>query len=62
MKKRERFVNILSEGKINPNQIWVDTETGVNYLFVIGGDAGGLTPLINAEGKPIISNEYVKQI
>lgn len=33
-----------------------DTETGVNYLFQQGGYAGGLTPLLDREGKPIISS------
>lgn len=33
----------------------VDKETGVNYLFVSDGSAGGLTPLLDAEGKPVIT-------
>ena len=35
----------------------VDKETGVNYLFVHRGDGGGLTPLLDADGKPIISKD-----
>ena len=35
----------------------VDTETGVNYLFVHRGYGGGLTPLIDADGKPIITKD-----
>ena len=31
-----------------------DKETGVNYLFIASGFAGGLTPLLDAEGKPVI--------
>ena len=30
-------------------------ETGVNYLFIANGFGGGLTPLLDAEGKPIIT-------
>lgn len=30
-------------------------ETGVNYLFIASGVSGGLTPLLDAEGKPVIT-------
>ena len=33
----------------------IDKETGVNYLYVCRGYGGGLTPLLDAEGKPIIT-------
>ena len=36
--------------------IYVDKETGVNYLFIASGYAGGLT-LLDAEGKPVITKE-----
>ena len=36
----------------------IDTETGVNYLFVQGGYAGGLTPLLDKNGKPVITPPY----
>lgn len=35
--------------------IYVDKETGVNYLFVRNGYSGGLTPLLEADGKPVIT-------
>ena len=35
--------------------IIVDKETGVNYLMVRSGYGAGLTPLIDAEGKPIVT-------
>ena len=35
--------------------IIVDKETGVNYLLVRTGYGAGLTPLINADGKPIVT-------
>ena len=31
-----------------------DRETGTEYLFVQSGYAGGLTPLLGADGKPIV--------
>ena len=39
----------------------VDKETGVNYLYVHRGYGGGLTPLIDAEGKPIITKDGYKK-
>jgi hypothetical protein len=36
-------------------RIIVDTETGVNYLYVQDGYGGGLTPLLDAKGNPIVS-------
>ena len=35
----------------------VDKETGVNYLFVHRGYGGGLTPLLDADGKPVVTKE-----
>ena len=35
--------------------IIIDTETGVNYLFYASGYAGGLTVLLDSEGKPVIT-------
>ena len=39
----------------------VDKETGVNYLFVHRGYGGGLTPLLDADGKPIITKDFYKK-
>lgn len=54
-KKEERFVKIWSEGAFGSNEIWVDLKTGVNYLWHASGYAGGLTVLVDAQGKPIIT-------
>lgn len=42
-------------GKVNAPLIIVDTETGVNYLFYKAGYAGGLTPLLNSDGTPVVT-------
>ena len=52
---KKRFIKIYDDGAFGSNEIWVDTQTGVNYLFHASGYAGGLTPLLDREGKPIIS-------
>ena len=53
-KKEDRFVKVHSEA-MGGRIILVDKVTGVNYLFVQSGYAGGLTPLLDRDGKPIIS-------
>ena len=55
MAKEDRFEKVYSQGTLNVTEIWVDRETGVNYVFHQGGYAGGLTPLLDREGKPVIS-------
>lgn len=36
-------------------EIWVDKVTGVNYLYRRDGYSGGLTPLLDADGKPVVT-------
>lgn len=55
MAKGERFEKVYSQGTMNVTEIWVDKETGVNYVFHVGGYAGGMTPLLDRDGKPVIS-------
>ena len=54
-KKEKRFVKTYSQGTMDVIEILVDRETGVNYLFRTNGYAGGMTPLLDREGKPIIT-------
>ena len=42
-------------GLIKQASIIIDKETGINYLFVEEGYAGGLTPLLGKDGKPIVT-------
>lgn len=37
-------------------QIFVDQEIGVNYLLVMSGFGLSVTPLLNAEGQPVITS------
>jgi len=57
MADEKRFVKIYSQSGFADNlmQIWVDRETGVNYLYSAGGYAGGLTVLLNRDGTPVVS-------
>mgnify|MGYP006927005901 FL=1 len=51
----KRFEKVYSQGALENIEILVDKQTGVNYLFVASGYAGGLTPLLDCDGKPVIS-------
>lgn len=53
-KKEERFIKVHSEN-LGSELILVDKLTGVNYLFVSQGYAGGLTPLLNPDGTPVVT-------
>ena len=55
MAKNDRFEKVYSQGTVNVTEIWVDKETGVNYIFHASGYAGGMTPLLDWDGKPVVS-------
>ena len=54
MTKDKRFEKIYSQS-MGSMEIWVDKETGVNYLYHQSGYAGGLTVLLDKDGNPVIS-------
>ncbi|MGN0984983.1 MAG: DUF6440 family protein [Candidatus Enterenecus sp.] len=58
MAKEKRFEVVQEHGGgFGPYcQVLLDTATGVQYLFVQNGNAGGLTPLLDREGKPMLWN------
>ena len=56
MKKEKRF-EVLHEENISGLKsvsILRDKETGVQYLLTVAGYAGGLSPLLDKDGKPIV--------
>ncbi|MBQ2827604.1 MAG: xylan 1,4-beta-xylosidase [Clostridia bacterium] len=55
MNKDKRFEKIYSQGAVDVIEIWVDKETGVNYVFHQSGYAGGMTPLLDRDGKPVVT-------
>ena len=59
-KNNNRFEKVYSQGTLSGIEIWVDKETGVNYLFHFSGYAGGLTPLLNKDGTPVITRTVPK--
>ena len=58
-KKDKRFVVVHKEGSelatSGYSQLIVDKETGVTYLFIKSGYGAGLTPLLDHDGKPVIT-------
>ncbi len=57
--KDSRFVIVLKEGNSLKDeglrQILVDKETGVNYLALKSGYGLGITPMLDKDGKPIVT-------
>lgn len=51
----QRFEKVFSQGMVSVTEIWVDRETGVNYLFHRDGNAAGFTPLLDKDGRPVVS-------
>lgn len=56
MKQEKRFVRVHTESSgFEVSSIWVDQKTGVSYFWHSSGNAGGLTPLLDREGRPVIT-------
>lgn len=49
------FEKVYHQGTLDVMEIWVDRKTGVNYLWHASGNAGGLTPLLDENGRPIVT-------
>lgn len=60
MAKDKRFEKVYSQGGLACMEIWVDKETGVNYLYHQSGYSGGLTPLLDKDGNVIVTPVYSK--
>ena len=52
--KEKRFIKVYSES-MGENQIFVDSVTGVNFFYHNSGYSGGLTVLLDKDGKPVIT-------
>ena len=55
MADKKRFEKIYSQGMVDVIEIWVDKETGVNYVFHQSGYSGGMTVLLDKDGKPVVT-------
>ncbi len=61
-KKESRFEVIFKDGSViqeeGIRQIIVDKETGVHYLAWKAGYGAGITPLLDSDGKVVISKQW----
>lgn len=53
-KDKDRFIKLYSQGITQGFEVWLDTVTGVNYLYRFNGYGGGLTPLLDKDGQPVV--------
>ena len=54
--ENKRFEITETEGGMKGLYVIVDKETGVNYLMAKFGIAGGLCPLLDRSGNPVITS------
>ena len=53
--EEKRFIRIFSQNSFGTAmEVWADRETGVNYLYRWDGYSGGMTVLVDRDGKPLI--------
>ncbi len=55
-----RFEVIEKSGMKEGTRIIVDTETGVQYLMAYWTNIGGMTVLVDRDGKPLLHPKYAK--
>lgn len=55
-----RFEFIEKKGLMEGTRIIVDKETGVQYLLAHWTNIGGLTVLVDKDGKPLLDPRYIK--
>ncbi|MDR3085518.1 MAG: DUF6440 family protein [Christensenellaceae bacterium] len=53
-KKEQRFVKAHTQD-LNTVVVYVDRATGVNYLVVNSGYGVAVTPLIDRDGRPLVT-------
>ena len=53
--KELRFVETEAQSGLRGVSVLVDRQTCVQYLFVKAGNAGGLTPLLGRDGRPLLA-------
>lgn len=53
--KNNRFEKVYTQDAVvSRTEIWVDTVTGVHYVFHRDGNAAGFAPLLNQDGTPVV--------
>lgn len=55
-----RFIISEKEGFWEGARVIVDTDTGVQYLLAHWTNVGGLTVLVDRDGKPLLDERYTQ--
>ena len=57
--ENDRFIIVYEQEdgilSVETKKVLVDKVTGVNYLFIKAGYGAGITPLLDENGKPIVT-------
>ena len=55
--KKERFIKTYTQGGFLNNllEVWVDRQTGVNYLYCATGQAAGFSVKLDQDGRPVVT-------
>ena len=62
MSSRKRFDIYIEQSTIGTStKIITDRATGVQYLFFESGHCGGLCPLLDQDGKPLLAGGYQQE-
>lgn len=56
-----RFIVSDKEGFMEGTRIITDTQTGVQYLMAHWTNIGGITVLVDADGKPLLDERYARR-
>ncbi|NEU31744.1 hypothetical protein GN156_13315 [bacterium LRH843] len=56
----KRFEVIYKQGKLETFKIIRDNETGVLYMMNQSGYGGGITVMVDQEGKPLVDEGFRK--
>lgn len=56
----KRFEIVEKDGFMEGTRIIVDTKTGVQYLMAHWTNIGGITVLVDRDGKPLLDPRYAK--
>ena len=62
MANERRFIVSNKKGNLTGTRIITDSETGVQYLFAFDGYAGGLTVLLDKDGKPVLDKNHTDSV
>lgn len=56
--EEKRFIKVFRERSVTQTiEIILDTETGVNYMYVSAGSGRTITPLLGPDGNVVVSSQ-----